>query len=95
MAEYVLDASELKERAKELHAGDRVILSGVVYTSRDAAHKRIVKLIEEGGQSLTEALSGVDEALQKIDKINIDELNEAITDLKNVVGPLAKLFGKK
>ena len=50
MAEYVLDASELKERAKDLHAGDRVILSGVVYTSRDAAHKRIVKLIEEGGE---------------------------------------------
>ena len=50
MAEFILDASELKERAKELHAGDRVILSGVVYTSRDAAHKRIVKLIEEGGE---------------------------------------------
>ena len=50
MAEFILDASELKERAKELHAGDRVILSGVVYTSRDAAHKRIVKLIEEDGE---------------------------------------------
>ena len=50
MAEYILDASELKEKASELHAGDRVILSGVVYTSRDAAHKRIVKLIEEGGE---------------------------------------------
>ena len=30
MAEYILDASELKERASELHAGDRVVLSGVV-----------------------------------------------------------------
>ena len=52
-------------------------------------------LSEKGGKSLTEALSGVDEALKKIDGINIDDLNEAITDLKNVVGPLAKLFGKK
>lgn len=50
MAEYILDASELKEKAKDLRAGDRVILSGVVFTSRDAAHKRIVKLIEEGGE---------------------------------------------
>ena len=50
MAEYILDASQLKEKAAELYAGDRVILSGVVYTSRDAAHKRIVKLIEEGGE---------------------------------------------
>ncbi len=46
MAEFVLNTAELKERAAELHAGDRVILSGVVYTSRDAAHKRLVSLIE-------------------------------------------------
>ena len=50
MKEYRLDTSELKAFAPELKAGDRVLLSGVVYTSRDAAHKRIVKLIEEGGE---------------------------------------------
>ena len=50
MAEYILDTSELAEKAAELHAGDRVILSGTVYTSRDAAHKRIVQLISEGGE---------------------------------------------
>jgi fumarate hydratase subunit beta len=31
-----------------LHAGDRVILSGVVYTARDAAHARLVALLKEG-----------------------------------------------
>lgn len=41
-----LDTSELKEKAKSLRAGDKVLLSGVVYTSRDAAHKRIKQLIE-------------------------------------------------
>ena len=50
MAEYILDTSELKEKAVTLHAGDRVLLSGTVYTSRDAAHKRIVALLNEGGQ---------------------------------------------
>lgn len=50
MAEYILNASELKEKARELRAGDRVLLSGTVYTSRDAAHKRIVQLIKEGGE---------------------------------------------
>lgn len=47
MAEYVLDSSELSQFAKKLRAGDRVLLSGCVYTARDAAHKRIVGLIEE------------------------------------------------
>lgn len=50
MAEYVLDTAELKAKADTLRAGDRVLLSGTVYTSRDAAHKRLVALIDEGGE---------------------------------------------
>ncbi len=48
MAEFKLNTAELKSRTQELRAGDRVLLSGVVYTSRDAAHKRLVKLVEDG-----------------------------------------------
>lgn len=44
--EYKLDVSQLREYAPVLHAGDRVVLSGKVYTSRDAAHKRIVHSLE-------------------------------------------------
>lgn len=43
-----LDTSELTARARELHAGDKVLLSGTVYTSRDAAHKRIKELLDKG-----------------------------------------------
>ncbi len=32
----------------ELHAGERVLLSGTVYTARDAAHKRLMALLDEG-----------------------------------------------
>lgn len=42
-----LDTGELKSKARLLHSGDRVLLSGTVYTARDAAHKRIVKLMSE------------------------------------------------
>lgn len=45
-----MNTAELKEKAKTLRAGDRVLLSGVVYTSRDAAHKRINALLDEGGK---------------------------------------------
>ena len=31
-----------------LKVGDRVLLNGVVYTARDAAHKRLVALLKEG-----------------------------------------------
>jgi len=44
-----LNVSELKEKAKQLRAGDRVLLSGAVYTARDAAHKRLFELLDKGG----------------------------------------------
>ena len=36
------------ETARSLRAGDSVLLSGTVYTARDAAHKRLCRLAEEG-----------------------------------------------
>ena len=43
-----INVSELKTVAHELRAGDTVSLSGTVYTARDAAHKRIVAMLERG-----------------------------------------------
>lgn len=36
------------ETIASLKAGDQVLLTGVVYTARDAAHKRLIALIKEG-----------------------------------------------
>ena len=33
---------------RELRAGDRVTLSGIVYTGRDAAHKRLCAMLDNG-----------------------------------------------
>lgn len=46
--EYVLNTTQLREFAPNFKAGDRVVLSGTVYTSRDAAHKRIAAALENG-----------------------------------------------
>lgn len=45
---YTLHTSQLREMAPQLRAGDRVLLSGTIYTARDAAHKRIFGLLDEG-----------------------------------------------
>jgi fumarate hydratase subunit beta len=36
------------EVINNLMAGDRVLLNGIIYTGRDAAHKRLAELIEKG-----------------------------------------------
>lgn len=43
-----LNTKDIKEAAKTLRAGDSVLLSGTVYTARDAAHKKICALIDNG-----------------------------------------------
>lgn len=48
MSELRLDTKDIKNMASSLRAGDTVYLSGTVYTSRDAAHKRIFELLKNG-----------------------------------------------
>ncbi len=48
MATYNLTTPLTSEDTKQLKAGDVVYLTGVLYTARDAAHKRLVELIEKG-----------------------------------------------
>lgn len=43
-----LHVTELRQAAPRLHAGDKLLLSGRVYTARDAAHKRLMGLLEDG-----------------------------------------------
>lgn len=40
-------SSELKVRASEFRCGNKILLTGTVYTARDAAHKRFDALLDE------------------------------------------------
>ncbi len=48
MAEYKMTTPLTNEDIEKLRIGDIVYLNGTIYTARDAAHKRLVDLIEEG-----------------------------------------------
>ena len=37
-----------REKARTLRAGDSCLISGVIYTARDAAHKRLCELVDAG-----------------------------------------------
>ena len=37
-----------KEKVRELKAGDNVLLSGTIYTARDAAHKKMCEALDRG-----------------------------------------------
>ena len=46
--QYKLTTPVAKEDVAPLRAGDTVLLSGTVYTARDAAHKRMMELLDAG-----------------------------------------------
>lgn len=43
-----LKAPLIDEEIKKLKAGDQVLLSGVIYTARDSAHKKLTDLLHAG-----------------------------------------------
>lgn len=51
MSEQIRITTPLTEAAaRKLKAGDSVLISGTMYTGRDAAHKRLVETLERGEQ---------------------------------------------
>ena len=37
-----------EDKISNLKAGDNILLSGVIYSARDAAHKRLIELLDKG-----------------------------------------------
>lgn len=48
MSDKIITMPISKEVATSLRAGDTVLLNGIVYTARDAAHARLVELLDQG-----------------------------------------------
>lgn len=44
----IIEAKDLKSVAPQLKAGDKIELSGYIYTARDAAHKKFFELLDNG-----------------------------------------------
>ena len=48
MAEKVINLPLTDETVKSLHAGDRVLLNGIIYTGRDEAHLYLCRMLDKG-----------------------------------------------
>lgn len=45
---YEINTADIRAYLPKLRIGDRVLLTGTIYTSRDAAHKRIFEALDSG-----------------------------------------------
>lgn len=43
-----LDTPLTSEKTSKLKAGDKILLSGIIYTARDSAHKKLIEMLNNG-----------------------------------------------
>lgn len=48
MKKIKLQTPLTREQTRELHAGEQVLISGEIYTARDAAHRRMIEGLQNG-----------------------------------------------
>ena len=94
MATVRIETPLTEEKARALKSGDSVLLSGTVYTARDAAHKRIVEAMERLIQNAEDLMKIVDDVNQRITNLaaSTEEMAASTTIIEQVTAELRNKF---
>ena len=90
---FIVNAAE---QITELADQAKFVMDNLDAVTWELANADIGGMIENMGALTTDSQAIVDEAMSKLNAINLDALNQAIEDLANIVEPLAnftKFFG--
>ena len=79
---------------ENLVAQAEILLRDLDTVTKALAQLDLSQMVENINELVTTSQSGVEEALEKINEIDFDTLNQAVEDLSKVVKPLAD-FAKK
>ena len=82
----------LMPQVQELSAQTEVVLSNLTQVTDQLADMDLGAMIENVDELVVTSQSGVDQAMKKLNQIDFDTLNQAISDLSDVVEPLASFF---
>ena len=79
---------------EDLIAQAEILLRDLDTVTKSLSQLDLSQMIKNINDLVTTSQSGVEEALEKINEIDFDTLNQAVKDLSNVVKPLAD-FARK
>lgn len=82
-------------RLNEVSRQTEEVIANLEVVTGQLAEADLAGMIENVNTLVVSSESGMQEALGKIDAINLEALNQSIEDFSAVVEPLARLFGKK
>ena len=85
---FIVNAAE---QITELAEQAKFVMDNLDAVTWELANADISGMMENIGTLATDSQAIVEEAMSKLDAINLDVLNQAIEDLANIVEPLANL----
>ncbi len=87
-------SSSLIPKVNQLMDDIQVSVTNIQHISQDLADADLPKMIQDVDSLVSTSESSIQTAVDKLNSIDFDALNSAITDLSNIVRPLGRLFGK-
>ena len=91
VAKIVPDIKELSGKINDIAVQAETVLTDLETVSKELAEADLAGLVTDVDGLVAVSQEGVENALEKMNAIDIDTLNKAIDDLAEVVEPLAKI----
>lgn len=82
----------LMPQVQELTAQTEVVLTNLAEVTDQLAGMDLGAMVENVDELVITSQAGVEQAMDTLNAIDFDTLNQAIEDLSNVIEPLAKFF---
>lgn len=89
-----VSAVYLIPRANGIFVQAEEVLGNLASVTAELEEADLPGLISNLDGLITESGDGIREAMESLNEVDIDTLNEAIGDLQAIVEPLARLFGR-
>lgn len=90
----VPQVQQIAGQVQDLASQAETVLSNLEDVTTELAEVDLTGMVDSVDSLVSSSQEGVTQALDKINNLDIESLNDAITDLSAVVKPLAEFFSK-
>ena len=91
LMDFAAQAQDIAVEAETLLGQAEVVLTNLEEVTNELTEVKFTEMINDVDELVVSSQAGLEEALEKINSIDIETLNDAIDGLSKVVEPLTKL----
>ena len=92
LMDFAAQAQDIAAEAETLIEQTEVVLTNLEEVTAELTQVEFTKMISDVDELVISSQEGLEEALEKVNSIDLEKLNEAIDGLAKVVEPLSKFF---